>query len=82
MSENLSYLNEVYTVIKNQRKKYDELKKCEFHLHTPASHDYRLFKDKNYKFLIEEEILEIAVEIGYLSEEAKIHMVSNFKNRV
>lgn len=76
MSDNLSYLDEVYSVIKNQRKKYGELKKCEFHLHTPASYDYRLSKDKNYKLLIEEEILELAVEIGYLSEEARIHILS------
>ncbi len=61
-------LKRVYNLIEGSRKKYGNLKKCEFHLHTPASHDYELIKDKNYSQLSIEEILEFSVEIGYLNK--------------
>lgn len=35
------------------------MQKCEIHLHTPASHDYKLTKGKTYKELEVEDILEI-----------------------
>ncbi|MEG0618943.1 MAG: chromosome segregation protein SMC [Bacilli bacterium] len=37
-----------YNTIKNNKKKYGELKKTIFHLHTPASYDYKLLEKFSY----------------------------------
>lgn len=53
----------VYEKIKKQRKKYGKFVKCLFHIHTPASYDFRLLQDKEpkwYKQLTEEGIYNIA----------------------
>ena len=64
-------LKRVYEIIENSRRKYGYLRKCEFHLHTPASYDYKLTGDKLYSELTISEILEFAEKTGYLKDETK-----------
>lgn len=68
---NLRTLEYVYRKIQDGRKKHGNLKKCEFHLHTPASHDYRLIENKSYNDLTTLEVIEFAVEQGYITPELK-----------
>jgi hypothetical protein len=63
-----SSLSQVYAQIGNMRKKYADLKKCEIHLHTPASHDYSLIEGKLYGSIKIEELLEYSKKIGYLNQ--------------
>jgi len=60
----LRYLGDVYKKITNSRKRQGSYKKCEFHLHTPASYDYRLIESDSayYKDLTTQEVMEFAVE--------------------
>ena len=54
---------EAYKTINNRRQEYGVYHKCLFHIHTPASHDFRFFNDKDehyYRELSLEEIFEIA----------------------
>lgn len=56
---------EAYKKIKKENDKFGKLRKTIFHVHTPASYDYRLFKDlseKDYKKLSEEELENIVYE--------------------
>lgn len=73
----MDYLQRVYEIIKESRKTYGELKKCEFHIHTPASYDYQLIEGKLYKDLSFEEIIEFAVDMEYLSDELKNEIIKN-----
>lgn len=66
-----------YKMMRSIRTNYGELRKCEFHIHTPASHDYRLIFDKNYKILDVEEIVHFANEIGYYNDEQRELMLDN-----
>ncbi|KGR74313.1 Spaf_1101 family AAA-like ATPase [Ureibacillus manganicus] len=59
----------VYETIRESKNTYGDLKKCEIHLHTPASHDYRLIAGESYDTLSIESILEYALMIGYLNKE-------------
>lgn len=63
-----SSLSQIYSQISNMRKKYADLKKCEIHLHTPASHDYSLIEGKQYGSIRIEELLEYSKKIGYLNQ--------------
>ncbi len=65
MTESIS---QIYYKITNMRRKYADLKKCEIHLHTPASYDYVLIDGQNYESIKIEKILNYAKEIGYLAE--------------
>mgnify|MGYP001044130634 CR=1 FL=1 len=75
-------LRKIYDQIENSRIKYGDLKKCELHIHTPASHDYRLTKNskKNYIDLTTEEVINLAYETGYLTEEVKEKLI--LENRI
>ena len=42
MNDRSDFLDKIYINIDNQRKKYGQFKKCEFHMHTPASKCYKL----------------------------------------
>lgn len=55
-------IQESYNEIKIKKRKFGDYKKFEFHLHTPASYDYKLFSDKLYKNLSEKDIEMIALE--------------------
>ncbi|MBM7634408.1 Spaf_1101 family AAA-like ATPase [Geomicrobium sediminis] len=69
-STDLRYLDNVARKIDGKRRSYGTLKKCEFHFHTPASHDYSLIPGKLYTELSTIDIIDYALEINYISEEA------------
>lgn len=69
-------LLKAYHMLTESRQNYGDLKKCEFHIHTPASHDYRLIANKSYKQLTEKEIVEIAYEHGMFSIELRDFMMT------
>lgn len=51
--------NEIYKVIVKKKKKYGQFRKCLFHLHTFASHDYRvLYQYRNTNDKISKEGIE------------------------
>ncbi|MFE9278284.1 Spaf_1101 family AAA-like ATPase [Paenibacillus glucanolyticus] len=64
-------LKQNYKKMMGVRRSYGELRKCEFHIHTPASHDYRLINDKEYQYLNIEEIILYASELNYFNEDQK-----------
>jgi len=53
------------------RQKYADLKKCEIHLHTPASYDYCLIEGEKYNTLEIEKLLEYSQKYGYLNQTQK-----------
>lgn len=64
----------VYGIIENSRKRYGEFKKCEFHIHTPASYDYKLLDSispEDFAKMKDREILDLSVKEGLLNEYAK-----------
>jgi DNA-cytosine methyltransferase len=69
-NDEMNHLKNIYDIVLNSRKKYGELKKCELHLHTPASYDYRFISGKEYKKLKVEDILIVSEKNKYLSSEA------------
>ncbi|WP_052442116.1 Spaf_1101 family AAA-like ATPase [Mesobacillus selenatarsenatis] len=71
------YLSGIVDMINSKRKSYGELKKCEFHFHTPASYDYELIKGSNYHTLSLDEILNFSVLIGYLTNSNKEELIRN-----
>ncbi|MFC5527846.1 Spaf_1101 family AAA-like ATPase [Cohnella yongneupensis] len=68
-----------YNDINKARNKYGEIIKCEFHLHTPASHDYRLEKDMKYVDLSDEEVINIAFNNGYINTIQKDHFLDEIR---
>lgn len=60
-----------YQKLTRSRSDYGDLKKCEFHIHTPASHDYRLIPNKLYKNLTEVDVVKVAYEMEMLTEEQR-----------
>jgi ABC-type lipoprotein export system ATPase subunit len=68
MDVNNIMLNRIYNAIENPRRKYGHLIKCEFHLHTPASHDYNMISGKKYNQISLIELLQICEEYEYLSK--------------
>jgi hypothetical protein len=61
-------LTEAYNRLTNERRKYGDLVKCEFHIHTPASYD---FEGKLFKRLRTVDVINFAHLNGYLSIEQK-----------
>lgn len=78
-------IKHVYNVVENSRKRYGTLKKCEFHLHTPASACYTLYEGKapdDYKKMTDEDLVQVAVVEGLMTQEAAdeiIKSIDNFK---
>ncbi|MGG2196567.1 Spaf_1101 family AAA-like ATPase [Paenibacillus sp.] len=64
-----------YKQINRERKKFGDLLKCEFHIHTPASYDYKLVPGKEYKNLTSIDVVHIANQLGYFDEEQTSHFV-------
>ncbi|AJY77851.1 hypothetical protein VN24_19075 [Paenibacillus beijingensis] len=64
-------------MIKTSRQRYGSLKKCEFHLHTPASYDYNLIEGKEYVELNDIEVINLATEEGFLTIEQQQHLLNN-----
>lgn len=88
-------IEDVYEELKKANDKYGRYKKFEFHLHTPASHDYRLFKDKLYKELSEEEVIKSGkkrylitdkivedLKVRYEGNEEALNIYENFKELI
>jgi hypothetical protein len=73
-AKHIETVRKAYNIIENSRKRYGTLKKCEFHLHTPASYDYKFFDYEKKRFILFKdlstlEIIKIANQEGYLSNE-------------
>lgn len=68
-----------YTKIEEAGKVYGSLKKGEFHIHTPASYDYKLRSGRFYKDLSIEEVLEFAVEESYITTELREKMLQDIE---
>lgn len=66
-----SSLTQIYKHIIKMRQKYADLKKCEIHLHTPASYDYCLIEGEKYNTLEIEKLLEYSQKYGYLNQTQK-----------
>ena len=66
-----------YRIISGLKNKFGEYKKVEFHLHTPSSHDYKLFNNSTYEHLSLEEIISKGIEEQLLTEV----FISEIKNR-
>lgn len=60
MNEITEDLLEIYKKIEKVQKRYGDLKKCEIHLYTPSSYDYRLVPDKSFQQLTEKEVINVA----------------------
>ncbi|KIL43785.1 Spaf_1101 family AAA-like ATPase [Jeotgalibacillus campisalis] len=73
-------LKSAIDTIGSSKQTYGVLKKCEFHFHTPASHDYELIPGKKYNELTISSIIKYSVLVGYLTEENgnEIHNKINF----
>lgn len=69
-----------YRKLINVRRKYGKLRKCEFHIHTPASHDYRLIKNKEYQSITVEEIIHFAYNEKYYNEEQRDLILHKYLN--
>lgn len=75
--ESISRLNRVYSSIESLKESYGRLHKCEFHIHTPASHDYRLTSGNLLKNMTLDEVLKIAENEGYLNPEFILELKQN-----
>ncbi|MBT2681805.1 AAA family ATPase [Bacillus sp. ISL-35] len=62
-------LEQVYTSIEFLKESYGRLHKCEFHIHTPASHDYRLTSYSLFKEMTLDDVLKVAEDEEYLTSE-------------
>ncbi|MFN2745237.1 Spaf_1101 family AAA-like ATPase [Bacillus sp. z60-18] len=81
MSEkDFDYINNVYQQIKNQRARYGTLKRCEFHIHTPASYDYKMYKNLLYEEMTAEQIINVALEVGYINTEIRKKILENINH--
>lgn len=70
---------EVYELYSSTIKKFGEFHKCIFHLHTPASHDYYLYKEyeKTYRELTDDNLYSIAVEKGLFPYKTQLEYDKN-----
>ena len=75
MIESPEYLKEVYSIIINTKKKYGVYYKTLFHLHTPASHDYKLkkeWKSEYYDKCSVEELIALCKETAAFPPEYRL----------
>ncbi|MDR7246849.1 Spaf_1101 family AAA-like ATPase [Priestia megaterium] len=73
------YIQKIYERMNTSRRKYGTLKKCEFHLHTPASYDYNFYKNSSYSQLSTRDIINIAEEVNYINSTVKEQLMSNLE---
>ncbi|HCW54089.1 MAG TPA: hypothetical protein DG753_10195 [Clostridium sp.] len=71
-----------YNIISGLKNKFGEYKKVEFHLHTTASHDYKLFDNCIYKNLTIDEIISKGISEGLLTDEFLNHIKNRFDLKV
>ncbi|MCC9022106.1 Spaf_1101 family AAA-like ATPase [Bacillus nakamurai] len=67
--EHSNKLNTVYKSIQQIKKSYGKLLKVEFHIHTPASHDYRLLPGKLFKDMELDEVFDVGINEGLYTKE-------------
>ena len=72
-------LQKVVETIEKTRKRYGMLKKCEFHIHTPASHDYQLIKNQKYNDLTTKEVILYSKKVGYLNSEISELLLEDYE---
>lgn len=73
-SDRKKFLDRVYTEINKSSEKYGKFKKCELHIHTPASNCYRFITEEDkekrkYSELSTRQIIDYCFKIGYFNEE-------------
>lgn len=71
-----------YNSIINNKNRYGKYHKCVFHIHTPASHDFKLLSDKDekwYKSLKDQDIYNICIENGIFSKDVPIETFNDEK---
>ncbi|WP_058307347.1 Spaf_1101 family AAA-like ATPase [Gracilibacillus massiliensis] len=66
MNDNLA---RVYKVLENEKRTYGHLLKTEFHIHTPASHDYELIENNKFNNMTLNEVIQVAQERELYSQE-------------
>lgn len=62
---NRSFVNNIDKAINSNRKKYADYHKTVFHIHTPASHDYKLFEcftEHDYNGLSDKDMYDITLK--------------------
>lgn len=72
----MSLLTDIYLYMENHRKKFGTYKKCEFHMHSPASHDYKI-RGVDYKDICVETLLDISVESRVITQVYKEQVLAN-----
>ncbi|MGP9043966.1 Spaf_1101 family AAA-like ATPase [Cytobacillus kochii] len=70
-------MKKVYKEFELLKESYGRLHKCEFHIHTPASYDYRLITGKKFKSITLKDVLEIARDEEYLSDDLILKIQQN-----
>lgn len=85
-SERQDFLDKKYNSIIMQRKKYGQLKKCEFHIHTPVSSCYRFISAGDnlegkdlYSKLSTRQVIDYSLEVGYLSQHQYDEIINNLQ---
>lgn len=74
-NNNSSILSKYYRSINQVTRKIGDFKKCEFHIHTPASYDYQLIDGELYSKLTDFDIVKFALEVGYFTELQREHFL-------
>lgn len=71
-----------YNSIINNKNRYGKYHKCVFHIHTPASYDFKLLSDKDekwYKSLKDQDIYNICIKNGIFSKDVPIETFNDEK---
>lgn len=65
---------EVYELFSNVKNEYGKYHKCIFHIHTPASYDYKLYENssKKYETITDEEMYDLAIEEKVIANKNQI----------
>ncbi|MEK3717403.1 hypothetical protein [Paenibacillus sp. FSL R7-0333] len=67
----LASLLQNYWKMINHPRSYGGVRKCEFHIYTPKSHDYRLIPNRKFEGISVTELIEILHISGYFNEEQR-----------
>lgn len=74
----------VYDLINDKKEKYGKYHKCIFHLHTPASYDYKFleFSEQNYNDFSEEQIIENAIKENVIVKNEQVEFLYNYDRNI
>ncbi|KON83788.1 hypothetical protein AF331_16635 [Rossellomorea marisflavi] len=78
--QDTDYLEDIINLFHSTKESYGTLKKCEFHFHSPASHDYELIPNNRYTDLKIEEILDFAVRQSYLTKDNSEKIIEDIEH--